>query len=210
MRVWPHQLATIVRAMPDVDPRVADALIATPRHRFVHWRYVLRAYKDTALPTGPGTTISQPSYIARVISAARIASTDRVLEIGAGSGWTAAIFAKLAAEVVTIDRMPQLVAIARKRLARLPNVRVLEGDGEHAADGTFDAIVVMAGAPEVPTAYTERLRDGGRLVIPIGRLRNKTAVKCRVTRVTRAAGKLVEEDLFDGDWNLLRGKDGFV
>lgn len=176
----------------------------------MHWRYLLRAYDDKPLPSGPGTTISQPSYLARVISAARLAPSDRVLEIGAGSGWAAAIMAKLAAEVVTVERVPTLAASARKRLARVPNMRVLDGDGTHDVEGTFDAIVVMAGAPEVPAAYTGRLRDGGRLMIPIGRLRNTTAVKCRVMRITRDADKLVEEDLFAGDWNLLRGRDGFA
>lgn len=202
-------LADIVRATAGVDARVADAFAATPRAPFVDAAQVARADDDIWLLTGPGTTISQPSYVARVISAARIAATDRVLEVGAGSGWTAAILAKLAAEVITVERVPALAAAARARLADVPNVHVIDGDGDANLDGTFDAILVMAGAPDVPASYKARLRDGGRIVIPVGRLRTELAVRCRVLRVTRSADMFSEEDLFAGDWNLLRGKDGF-
>jgi protein-L-isoaspartate(D-aspartate) O-methyltransferase len=203
------RFARIVRETPGVDSAVADAFAGTPRDAFVDADYADRADEDTWLPTGPTTTISQPSYVARVISAARIVSTDRVLEIGTGSGWTAAVVAKIAAEVVTVERVPALVVAARTRLAHLPNVQVVEGDGDAQVDGTFDAILVMAGAPDVPASYKARLRDGGRLVIPVGRLRNEHAVKCRVVRVTRSGHAFGVEDLFAGDWNLLRGKDGF-
>lgn len=203
------RLARIVRATPGVDPAVADAFAVTPRAPFVDAEHADRADDDTWLPTGSGTTISQPSHVARVISAARIASDDRVLEVGTGSGWTAAVLAKLAAEVVTVECVPALAAAARTRLAHLDNVHVLEGDGDAQVDGLFDAILVMAGAPDIPAAYQARLRDGGRLVIPVGRLRNAHAVKCRVVRVARSGSRFSVEDLFAGDWNLLRGKDGF-
>jgi protein-L-isoaspartate(D-aspartate) O-methyltransferase len=204
----PARLARQVRATPGVRPEVAGAMIATPRHRFVHWRYVLRAYDDVSLPTGPNTTISQPTYVARVLSAGQVTASDRVLEIGCGSGWTAAILAQLAHEVVTVDRVGALIERARARLADVPNVRVVHGDGIHAADGTFDAIFVMCGAPAVPPSYTERLRDGGRLVIPVGR-RNEHAMQGEVVRVTRRGSELVEEPLFAGEWNVLGGRDGF-
>lgn len=204
-----HRLAEIIRATAGVDAAVADAFAATPRLAFVDPEHADSADEDTWLQTGPGTTISQPSYVARVISAARIVATDRVLEIGAGSGWTAAILAKLAAEVVAVDRVPELVAAARARLGHVPNLQIIQGDGDENVDGTFDAILVMAGAPGIPLSYKARLRHGGRLVIPVGRLRNDRAVKCCVVRVTCSASMYVEEDLFAGDWNLLRGKDGF-
>lgn len=201
--------AQIVRDMPGVEPAVADAFAATPRAPFVDAEYAERADEDTWLPTGAGTTISQPSHVARVISAARIAPTDRVLEIGAGSGWTAAILATLAAEVVTVECVSALAAAAQARLAHLSNVCVIEGDGDERVSGTFDVILVMAGGPDVPASYTARLRDGGRLVMPVGRLRNAHAVKCRVVRATRTGNAIDIDDLFPGDWNLLRGKDGF-
>ena len=203
-----RHLADRIRTTAGVDGRVADAVIATPRHRFVHWRYLWHAYDDASLPTGPGTTISQPTYVARVISAAQIAPTDRVLEIGTGSGWTAAVMARLGGEVVTVDRVPELVRRARSRLAGASNVHIVLGDGAHVVDGTFDAIIVMAGAPSIPPAYTDRLREGGRLVIPVGE-RRPQGVKCRVVRVTRRGERLILDDLFSGDWNFLRGADGF-
>jgi protein-L-isoaspartate(D-aspartate) O-methyltransferase len=207
----PATLVRMIRETPGVEPAVADAMAATPRHRYVRWRYLLRAYTNRALPTGPGTTISQPTYIARVLSAGRVARTDRVLEIGAGSGWTAAILGRLAAEVITVERMPELARAARQRLAAAANVRVVEGETLELVDGTFDAIFVMAGAPEVPAVYTDRLREGGRLIIPIGRLRDRArgCMKGYVTRVTRAASTLSEEELFAGDWNLLHGAGGY-
>ena len=181
------RLAEIIRATPGVNTAVADAFSATPRVAFVAPEQSERADEDTWLPTGSGTTISQPSYVARVISAARIVATDRVLEIGAGSGWTAAIVAKLASEVVTVDCVPELVAAARARLAHAPNIQIIHGDGVENVDGTFDVILVMAGAPAIPTSFKDRLRDGGRLIVPVGQLRNDRAVKCRVMRVTAYA-----------------------
>src|SRR5258705_5110112 len=161
-----HQLADRIRTTPGVDRRVADTLIATPRHRFVAWRYVWRSYVDKSLPTGPGTTISQPTYIAKVLSAARIAATDRILEVGTGSGWTAAVMARLGREVVTVDRVPELVRRARARLAGVTNVHIVLGDGARDVDGTFDAIVVMAGAPATPPPHPHRPRAGGPPVVP--------------------------------------------
>jgi protein-L-isoaspartate(D-aspartate) O-methyltransferase len=203
------RLARIVRDTPGVAPAVADAVAAVPRAGFVAAEHIDRAEDDTWLPTGAGTTMSQPSYVARMISEARIAPTDRVLEIGTGSGWTAAVLARLAAELVTVECVPALAAAARARLAPVPNVRVVEGDGDDQLDGTFDAILVMAGAPDVPPSYQARLRVGGRLVLPVGRLRNAHAVKCRVVRIVRTDAGFVTDELFAGDWNLLRGKDGF-
>ena len=207
----PRRFARMVRSAPGVSPAIADAMIATPRADFVRWRYRLRAYADRSLPTGENTTISQPTYIARVLSAASVGPGDRVLEVGCGSGWTAAILSRVAREVVTVDRVAELVERARARLAGLPNVTILHGDGAHAADGTFDVIFVMAGAPAIPAVCTERLREGGRLIIPVGRLRDRphACMHGHVTRVTRCGGDLIEEPLFEGDWNVLGGRDGF-
>jgi protein-L-isoaspartate(D-aspartate) O-methyltransferase len=208
-RLLGARLAARLRADPEIEPRVAEAMIAALRHRFVRWRYLLRAYHDCSLPTGDGTSISQPTYIAKVISAARIGAEDRVLEIGAGSGYAAAVMGRLAREVVTVERVVALAEGARRRLAAATNVRVVTGDGCHDSDGTFDAILVMAGAPSIPHAYRERLRDGGRLIIPVGE-RSADAIRGRVLRVTRRGETFLEEDLMAGDWNSLTGRDGWT
>ncbi len=201
-----------LRSAPEIDPRVADAMIAVGRHRFVSWKLLLGAYEDRSLPTGPTTSISQPTYVATLISQAQIRRDDRVLEIGTGSGYTAAVLGMLAAEVVTVEWLPDLAASARRRLARARNVRVAVGDGCHAVEGSFDVILVMAGAPSIPAAYGDRLREGGRLIIPVGSpLRGtvRPTVRCSVFRVTKMGGELHREELGGGDWNLLGGQDGW-
>jgi protein-L-isoaspartate(D-aspartate) O-methyltransferase len=203
-----RRLAALLRATPGVDAAVAEAMIAVRRHRFVDWRWRHRAYQDRSLPTGAGTSISQPSYIARVLSAARVQAADEVLEVGAGSGYTAAVLAELARQVTTVERVPALAARARHCLRGERKVRVVQGDGCHAVAGNFDVILVMAGAPAVPAPYRERLRDGGRLIIPVGP-RLEEAAHGRVLRVTRRGVDFDEEDLMAGDWNLLTGRDGW-
>jgi protein-L-isoaspartate(D-aspartate) O-methyltransferase len=174
----------------------------------VRWRLLHRAYEDRSLPTGEGTSISQPTYIAKVISLARIQPSDRVLEVGTGSGFTAAVLGRLAREVVTVERIPRLAEGARRRLAGAHNIRVITGDGCHAAEGSFDAILVMAGAPSIPQAYTDRLREGGRLIIPVGDS-YPTAIVGSIMRVTRHGELLSREKLIPGDWNALTGRDGW-
>jgi protein-L-isoaspartate(D-aspartate) O-methyltransferase len=208
-RLLGRRLATRLRSAPDVDPRVAEAMIAVQRHRFLGWRLLLSAYDDRSLPTAAGMSNSQPTYIARVISAAHVQPGDRVLEIGTGSGYTAAVLARLAREVVTVERVPELALNARRRLAKAVNIRALAGDGWRSVDGTFDAIVVMAGAPSIPASYYERLREGGRLIIPVGE-RLPTAIRCEVWRVTRYANEFLREQLFPGEWNPLGGEDGWA
>jgi protein-L-isoaspartate(D-aspartate) O-methyltransferase len=207
-----RNLASRLRSAPEIDPRVAEAMIAVERHRFVSWKLILRAYEDRSLPTGPTTSISQPTYVAKLVTHARIQRDDRVLEIGTGSGYTAAVLARLAREVVTVEHVPELAATARRRLATTPNISVVVGDGCHVVDGPFDAILVMAGAPLIPPCYGERLREGGRLIIPVGeRLRGaiRATIRGSVFRVTRTDGELIREDLGPGDWNVLRGQDGW-
>jgi protein-L-isoaspartate(D-aspartate) O-methyltransferase len=180
-----------------------------PRHRFVRLGLALRAYGDASLPIGPAQSISQPTFIARCISLADVQPRDRVLEIGTGSGYTAAVLARLAREVVTVERVPELAAAAAPRLAALPHVKIVVGDGWRAVDGAFDAIVVMCGAPSIPTALTDRLADGGRLVVPVGE-RTPKAIECRVVRITRRGEHLDEETaIASSQWNALVGRDGW-
>ena len=154
------------------DARVLAAMAAVPRHRFVPKELESQAYDDNPLPIGHGATISQPYIVALMTQAALIRPGQRVLEVGTGSGYQAAVLAQLTDQVYTIELVPELAQVAADRLARLgySQVAVKTGDGylgwpEHAP---FDAILVTAAAPEVPAALKEQLKDGGRLVIPVG------------------------------------------
>jgi protein-L-isoaspartate(D-aspartate) O-methyltransferase len=154
------------------DARVLAAMSKVPRHEFVSPQHWPDAYADHPVPIGEQQTTSQPYMIASMLQAAQIAPHDRVLEIGAGSGYQTALLAELAAQVFAVERHPALVEGARKTLERLgyKNAAIVVGDGslglaEHAP---YDAIVVAAAAPRVPPALTEQLAPGGRLVIPVG------------------------------------------
>ena len=155
------------------DARVLDAMRRVPRDAFVPRESHPAAYEDRALPIGSGQTISQPYMVAVMTEALRLTGSERVLDVGTGSGYQAAVLSLLAREVVTIERRPELADSARGTLAALgyDNVTVIAGDGtlgspEHAP---FDAIVVGAGAPRVPAALKAQLSArGGRLVIPVG------------------------------------------
>jgi protein-L-isoaspartate(D-aspartate) O-methyltransferase len=154
------------------DPLVLAAMGKVPREKFVSAGQAAFAYDDGPLPIGEGQTISQPYVVALMTEALALTRTDRVLEIGTGSGYAAAILAEIAAEVYTVERLPPLAERARQLLADLgyANVHVLAGDGtlgwpEHAP---YHAIVVTAGGPRVPQALLDQLAIGGRLVIPVG------------------------------------------
>jgi len=154
------------------DRRVLDALLAVPREAFLPERLHEFAYDDTALPIEEQQTISQPYIVALMAEALEIGPDDRVLEVGAGSGYAAAVLSRIAREVYAIERHRALAELARERMQRLgyTNVHIVHGDGtlgwtEHAP---YDAIAVAAGGPDVPPALRSQLASGGRLVIPIG------------------------------------------
>jgi protein-L-isoaspartate(D-aspartate) O-methyltransferase len=154
------------------DGRVLDALRQVPRHRFVPDAYASRAYENRPLPIGYGQTISQPFVVAYMTELVRPAASDRVLEIGTGSGYQAAVLGELVREVYTVEIIPELARTARLRLGELGyrNVHVRQADGffgweEHAP---FDAIVVTAAAEHIPPPLIEQLKDGGRMIIPVG------------------------------------------
>ena len=155
------------------DERVLQAMGTIARHEFVPEAYRARAYDDSALPIGSGQTISQPYIVALMTELIDPQPGQRVLEVGTGSGYQAAVLAPLVREVYTIEILAELARTAGQRLARLGygNVHIREGDGyrgwpEHAP---FDAIVVTAGATEIPGPLVEQLRPGGRMVIPVER-----------------------------------------
>ncbi|HEU4971780.1 MAG TPA: protein-L-isoaspartate(D-aspartate) O-methyltransferase [Gaiellaceae bacterium] len=162
------------------DERVLSAIGRVPRELFVPEGLRSHAYDDGALPIGHGQTISQPFVVATICALLGLDGHERVLDVGTGSGYQAAVLAELAAEVVTIERVPQLAAEARERLleAGLPNVEIRVGDGSLGVPerAPFDAIAVAAAAPSVPRALYEQLLDGGRLVLPRGSRRGQDLV----------------------------------
>jgi len=164
-------LVARIAARQTVSPRVLDALGAVPRHLFVD-APIERAYRDRPLPIGWAQTISQPSVVAIMSDALQLTGTERVLEIGTGSGYQAAVLSRLASRVFSVEIVGPLASLARKRLASLgyANVEVLEGDGykgwsEHAP---FDRILLTAAPEHLPDALKDQLADGGILVAPVG------------------------------------------
>ena len=155
------------------DPGLLDAFRTVPREMFVAPEYQGSAYSDGPLPIGAGQTISQPYIVALMIAAAGVGPDDHVLEVGAGSGYAAAILGTVAREVIAIERYPALAAQARDRIAALglTNVTIVDADGSRGwpERAPFDAILVAAAADRVPQSLLDQLRNpGGRLVMPVG------------------------------------------
>jgi protein-L-isoaspartate(D-aspartate) O-methyltransferase len=154
------------------DARVLGAMGLVPRHRFVESSLAEMAYDDRPLSIGHGQTISQPYMVARATELAEVRPTDRALEVGAGSGYQAAVLARLCAEVFAIEIVPSLAERARRVLAEIGAANVtlesFDGGGGWPAHAPYDVIIVSAGAPRVPPLLAEELADGGRLVIPLG------------------------------------------
>jgi protein-L-isoaspartate(D-aspartate) O-methyltransferase len=154
------------------DRRVLDAMRTVPRHRFVSEAFQAIAYADTPLPIGRGQTISQPYIVAYMAEALRLRGTERVLEVGSGSGYAAAVLSLLGSEVYGIELEKELYdrSVVTLREIGYPNVHLRHGDGFQGwpEKAPFDAIVVTAAAPRVPQALVEQLKPGGRMVIPVG------------------------------------------
>jgi protein-L-isoaspartate(D-aspartate) O-methyltransferase len=193
------------------DRRVLDAMGRVPRERFVRESHTRFAYEDTPLPIEEGQTISQPYIVALMAEALELAPGDRVLEIGAGSGYAAAVLGQLAREVWAVERHAPLAQGARERMESLgyDNVHIVEGDGtlgwpEHAP---YDAVVVAAGGPDIPPALLEQLAHGGRLVIPVGsdpRLQELIRVR------KREDGEIARENLGAVSFVPLVGAQGWT
>jgi protein-L-isoaspartate(D-aspartate) O-methyltransferase len=190
------------------SPRVLDAMSSVPRHLFVPPEHVSKAYADEPLPIGEGQTISQPYMVAAMAEALLLDGRERVLEIGAGSGYQAAVVSLLAREVIAVETHPVLAAATRERLHRLgfKNVRIEVGDGSLGwpPDTPYDAILVTAAAPAVPPPLVEQLTDGGRLVLPVG-----SAEQQELIRLVKHGGRTIEERLFACRFVPLLGRYGW-
>ena len=192
------------------DPRVLEAMRQVPREAFVAPGLQEFAYEDTPLPIEEGQTISQPYIVALMIEAAEIKPGDRVLDVGTGSGYAAAVLSRLAGKVYTVERHLPLVETARKRFEQLGyrNIEVRHGDGTLGwpEAAPFDAILVAAGGPEVPETLRNQLKIGGRLIIPIGLLEKPL----ELVKVVRDGEKAFhEEELGAVNFVPLIGKHGW-
>ena len=192
------------------DTRLLAAFRAVPREAFVSGDYAAQAYDDNPLPIESGQTISQPYIVALTIDAAGIGPEDKVLEIGAGSGYAAAVIGQIAREVIAIERHHELVVLASQRMHELgyDNVHILEGDGTKGcpAEAPFDAIVAAASGSHVPAVLVDQLKAGGRIVMPIG---DPHSIQSLVKLTKREDGTLEREDLGAVRFVPLIGEHGF-
>ena len=167
-----RMVETQLRARGICDPAVLAAMRTVPREAFVPPTYVEWAYADTPVPLGAGQTISQPYIVAYMTEALRLSPASRVLEIGTGSGYVAAVLSCVVTQVYTLERLARLVMLARWRLQRLGyrNVYIRQADGTVGwpAQAPYQGILVSAGGPHIPAALQAQLATGGRLVMPVG------------------------------------------
>jgi protein-L-isoaspartate(D-aspartate) O-methyltransferase len=189
------------------DLAVLRAFGEVPRHLFVPAASRHQAYEDIALPIGSGQTISQPTTQARFLEALELTGKERVLEVGTGSGYQAALLAFVAAQVVSLERVPSLAASARQALeAAGISVSVVVGDGSlgWAPSAPYDAIVVAAAGPEIPGPLVSQLAEGGRMIIPLDQGGGQ-----ELWRVSRRQGEVTRERIGDARFVPLIGKHGF-
>lgn len=191
------------------DRRVIDAMLKIPRHLFVEEAMAAQAYSDTPLPIGEKQTISQPFMVALMTELLALTGKEKVLEIGTGSGYQAAILAELADRVYTVERIRSLALRARKTLDTLRllniNLKITDGTFGWEEEAPFDAIMVTAGAPAVPHAYTDQLAVGGRLVIPVGDEYNQVLLKI----VRQTDGSLTQVESVPCRFVKLIGEQGW-
>lgn len=191
------------------SPRVLEAMAAVPRHEFVSYKFRNDAYADKPLPIGEGQTISQPYMVAAMTEALELTGFERVLEIGTGSGYQAAVLSSLVSQVISVESHTSLALAAQERLTKLgyTNVHVHNGDGSAGLPDAapYDAILVTAGAPQIPQAFANQLREGGRIVIPVGDRENQDLVWAQ-----KKNGELKSRVLFGCKFVLLLGRYGWT
>jgi len=193
------------------DPRVLAALREIPRERFVDEALAAKAYADASLPIGEQQTISQPWIVAAMTELVEPDGTGRVLEIGTGSGYQAAVLSKVFAQVYTVERLPTLSTRARQTLRGLSienvHLKIFDGSYGWSEFAPYRAIVVTAAAPDVPRPLLDQLAEGGRLVLPIGE--SQGANEQTLVRVTRRGSEFLRENAGSCRFVPLVGKFGF-
>ncbi len=204
-----RMVETQIKARGIKDRRVIEAMLKIPRHIFVEEAMAAQAYNDTPLPIGEKQTISQPYMVALMTELLELSGKEKVLEIGTGSGYQAAILALLADRVCTMERIRPLAMKARKALDSLGllniNIKISDGTMGWKEEAPFDAIIVTAGAPEIPDILADQLAVGGRLIIPVGDQYVQTLV--RITK--QEDGSLLRENLIGCRFVKLVGKFGW-
>ena len=197
-----------VEARGVVDPRVLEAMRQVPRHRFVPPALAAKAYGVSALPIGAKQTISQPYIVGRMIELLELEGSEKVLEIGTGTGYQAAVLSRVAARVFSIERINELAlkAVELLRVLRVQNVSIKVFDGTYgwSDQAPFDRIIVAAAAPEIPEPLVAQLTRRGKLVLPVG-----AEGKQRLARVTRVATRLQIEDCGPAEFVPLIGRFGW-
>jgi protein-L-isoaspartate(D-aspartate) O-methyltransferase len=209
---WRHERERMVKQQIEArgvkDERVLDAMLRVPRHMFVDKIYEHQAYNDYPLSVGHGQTISQPYMVAVMTELLELKVDDTVLEVGTGSGYQTAILALLCKMVYSIERLSPLKERAREHLEKLgfTNVAYMTGDGSLGWPqfAPYNAIIVTAGAPEVPNALIEQLAEKGRLVIPVG-----TEFFQTLNLVTKQRGRIFRKELLECTFVPLVGKQGW-
>ncbi|MCU0631091.1 MAG: protein-L-isoaspartate(D-aspartate) O-methyltransferase [Methanoregulaceae archaeon] len=175
------------------DRKVLDAMREIPRHVFIPADFQSAAYQDRPLPIGSGQTISQPYIVGLMTALLELKQSDKVLEIGTGSGYQAAILSKLARTVLTIERLPEIGGKARDLMQRLGivNVKVVIGDGTlgYLPDAPYDGIIITAASPDIPAPLIDQLADEGRLVAPVG-----SRDLQQLVRITKQGGRISREN----------------
>jgi len=192
-----------------IDPSTIKSMLEVPRHRFVPEHQIPYAYKDGPLSIGDGQTISQPYIVALMTQDAELAPEEKVLDIGTGSGYAAAVLSRIVKEVCTIERIEELSLKAQRCFKELgySNIKAAVGDGSIGwqEEAPFDAIIVTAGAPVVPDSFVAQLKAGGRLIIPIGEEGYQRLVRIRKT----GEGETESETLEHVRFVPLIGEEGY-
>ena len=191
--------------------RIEKALKEVPRHEFIPKKQEMFAYDDAPVPIGHGQTISQPTTVVMMTEALEVRKGQKILEIGSGSGWQAAILSKLVGDtgkIYTIERIPELVKMARKNLKRFKNVKVIKGDGTEGLvkEAPFHRIIVTAAAPQMIVKLKEQLKVGGKLIIPVG---NRFVQEMLIIKKVKE-DKFEEEKIGTFAFVPLVGKHGFT